>query len=321
MGDPQLDDSIGHLERFNQTLSTLTPQLEEQAAELGVDVGALRTLAGELQGKLTAARSSVDAIDDEIATFATAAETEAEGIGDLALTELDQALSTLDGSVRELADDVPQQLTGRAETLEQDLESLQSQGFAPLHQMMNALARGAFGNWAATAAETLGRLDEQVDTVVEEVTAHREKIDEPGAWIVQQTEVSAWSPVQVATAGVDSRIPSTVTGASLAGDLTAAQETAYQQGLAATQDLRTQLGEVVQQASEPISQRTLALVDTVSTTLDACEIAEHGVGEGDEEASAAVQRAAALVDLAERIETAEGELRHVQSVLQSMDAP
>jgi hypothetical protein len=186
---------------------------------------------------------------------------------------------------------------------------------------MNALARGAFGNWAATAAETLGRLDEQVDTVAREVTEHREKLDEPETWVVHKTEVSGWAPVQLATTGVDSTIPTTVTDAPLASDLETAQETARQQGLAATQDLRAQLAEAVQQASEPVAQRTLALVDTLGTTLDACEVAEHGVGEGDEEASAAVARAAALVDLGERIETAEGELRHIQSVLQSMDVP
>jgi hypothetical protein len=319
MGDPQLDDSIANLERFNQSLASLTPRLGEAGSDLATQVAALQALAGELQTKMDAARSAVDAIGGEGSTFALAAETEADAVGDMALNDLDSALTTLDGSVRELAESVPREIAARADGLEQDLQSLQGQGFGPLHQMMNSLARAAFGNWAAAAEEDLDRLDQQIDIVIEQFKTHGEQLNEAERWNVQNTEVRGWSPVSVASTGVETRIPAVVVEAPLATDLTTLQEAAGQQADAATLDLRTQLASAVQEVSEQISYRTLALVDTLGTVVDACELAEHNAGEAEQEATSAVQRAAALVDLAERMETAEGELQQIQIVLQGMN--
>jgi hypothetical protein len=319
MGD--LDDSIAHLERFNQTLASLTPQLEGAASDLAAHTASLQTLTDDLQAKLGAARTAVDAIDAEAETFATAAETEAEGVGDFALDDIESALTTLDGSVRELTESVPNEIASRAGSLGPDLEALQSLGFEPLHQMMNSLATAAFGNWAAAAEQSLGGLDEQVDTASRQVATHKARLDDADSWIIHHTEVTAWGPVQIATSAVETGIPATVAEAPLGTDLATLQEALGQQVEVAAQDLRAQLATAVQEVSEVISPRTLGLIDAVGTVVDACEVAEHGAGEAEQEATAAVPRAAALVDLAERIEIAEGELRQIQTVLQAMDAP
>jgi hypothetical protein len=320
MGDPQLDDAVANLERFNQALAGLTPRLQEAAAELAGHVGTLEHATDDLRAKLTDAHAEVQAIDVEASTFAAAAETEADGVDQIAMQEIDAALNTLDGAVRELLEGLPHELSARADSVDSDLQSLQAQGFASLHESFAHVVT-AFDGWAAAAADALEELGTDVHAASDQLTHDRALFDETDTYIVLHTDHSGWAAVQMATNGVEEQTPATFAQAGVGDGFATAQEGLQQASHAATHELREQLATAAHEVGEEISQRTLALVNAIDEVVQSCELAEHGAGQADEDATAALQRASALVELAQKIETAEGEVQQIRTVMEAMNTP
>jgi hypothetical protein len=320
MGDPQLDDSVANLERFNQTLSSLTPRLQEAAEDLTGHVGALEHAADELRAKVADAHAAVHDVEVEVSTFASAAETEAQGLDGIVMEEFDAAMNTLDGSVRELIEGDPHEVAARAGTLEHDLEELRSQGFGHLHEAF-AHVGDAFDGWGAAAATALEEVDHDVHAAIEQLAHDRELFDEADTFVVLHSDHTGWSPVQQATHGVEEQTPYVFAQAGVGDGLASAQASLLQQAHAAAHDLREKLAGVVHEVGEEVSQRTLALVNAVDDAVQACEVAEHGAGQAADDATGAAQRATALADLAQKIETADGEVQQIRSVMEAMDAP
>jgi hypothetical protein len=321
MPDPQLDDGVANLSEFVNRIVTNTSYLRPLADDLAAEPQKLDAVQGELRDALTHAKQSADALDVELATYATAVETESESVGAMALGELDAALDGIDGKIRELQQSVPGELATLVDGIEHDLDELRDQGFSPLHEAMNAIARGSIGTWAAAAEESLGRLDQVVDALRDQLQKDEQALGDDDGWGLKQDEQGMWVGVDAATTGVNGGLPNDVAEAPLATELDGLHQSLRQEAHAAMEALRAQLAQLVAHVGEQISPRTLALIDGAAAALEACELAEDGAGQADEEAGAAVPRAAALVALAERIDGADVELRQIQEVLQAMDTP
>jgi chromosome segregation ATPase len=319
MPDPQLDDSIAHLTAFNGTLASQTPDLASAADELSAYAHKLEVAQHELRAELAVAVANVDALELEAATYSGAVESESESVGATALDEVDAALTAVDGTVPALQESVPQTLATRNDATERYLQELQEQGFDPLHQKANELARGAFGNWAAAAEEGLARLDQRVDAVVAELQKDEQSLMDESKWMVKNSDDSSWVAVEMSTRSVEAGLPAKVAEAPLATELASDQEAMRQEARAAADGLRAQLDQAARELDEQLSQRTTALVDAFGTVVDACEVTEHGAGEAEQEGAGAVPRASAVVDLFGEIEKAEVEVQQIQTTLQSME--
>jgi hypothetical protein len=321
MGDPQLDESIAHLEAFNSALAGAKLSLAEAADELAAVAKQLQQDNDVLQTAVAAAREDVSSAGQEVATLALAVETETETLADSALNEVSAALESIDARARELAESVPHEIEGRARALDQDAEALQEQGFAPLHETMNLLARSAWGGWAAAAEEALGRLDGRVEALTAELRKGWSALVGDDRWSVLYTEDASWMSVGMAIGGVESDIPAEAAQAPLATDLNTLYGRLLQETHTATAGLRSDLSTVSREIGAQVAQRALALVDAVAAVLEAYERGGQGVADAEQDAVAAGQRAAGLEVLAEEVGVAEGELREVQTVLHAMDAP
>jgi hypothetical protein len=319
MPDPPLHEGIANLEAFNLMLLNQIPQLMQAADELAEHGHKLEIAQHELRAELAAATTSLDALDSEIATCAGAVESESESLGATA-PDVDSALTAVDAGVREIAANVVNELAARVATIDHYIGELQEQGFSPLHQMMNALARDALGNWAATAEGSLGTLDQHVDAFKASFPEKWQALSDDGAWAIMHHDEVSWMSVEMVTASLNT-VPTTVTDAPLATRLEDLYASLQREAHTSLEALRALLDDLTTQVGQQVSQRTLALIDTTGTVLEACELAEQGTGEAQQEASGAVPRAAAVAELAERIQTAERELMHIQNVLQAMDTP
>jgi len=320
MGDPQLDDGIANLIGFNGTLAAQTPDLSTAADELAEHAHDLDVAQQELRAELAVATANLSSLESETGTYAGAVESEAESVGSTAQHDVDSAATAIDSAVREADQAYPKEIASRADAMEHYMEELQDQGFAPLHQTMNQVARGDMGNWAASAEEALHHLDERVHALKTQLLKDQ-GIGDDSTWMVKYDDQQTWIAVEMAAQGVEGSIPAKVADAPLHTELASTYATLKQEAHTASETVRARLAELVTRVGDPISQRTMALIDATTHVLEACALAEHGAGEAAQDAGTAVPRATAVEKLTERIDTAENELLTIQSVLQAMNAP
>jgi hypothetical protein len=321
MGDPQLDDGVANLERFNQGLAGLTPRLEETTHELAAHVTELQTATDELRGKLHDAQTALTDIEAEAGTLAGVAEQDVEQVGSLALDDVDAAFNAIDGSVRELVEGLPHELAARAGGMEADLGDLEAQGFTPLHESLAHLGT-AYDGWTSPAKAALEHLGAEVQAALDQLQHDRELFDETDTFIVQHTEASGWAPVQQATYAVEQSAPDAFAQGGVGDALGAAHDQLQQQGHAAAQEMREQLAAIVHESEAQVTSRAQALASTADAAIDSCELVEHGSGTALDDATQADSRAARALDgFGNKIRTADGELQQIRMVVDAMDAP
>jgi len=316
----QLDDAVTNLERFNQTLAGLTPRLQEAAGELAGHVTTLQTTHGELRTKLTEAQSAVSDLDTELSTFSHTLETEADTVGSVALDEVDHALTELDASVRELAAAAPAEIANRAQGVQDDLETIQNDGFIVLGKVLAHVGSG-FASWAHPAEETLHELDAELHAASDELAHARELIDEPESWIVHHTDPGAWGHLQNATVEVEDHIPAGFAHDAVATDLATVQQSLAQDIHTDTHDLREQLDTLMHEVAEDISRHETALIDGTEALVGNLELAENGAEKAEQEATTTMQHASALLDTTQKIEAADLELQIIRNVMEAMSTP